>query len=340
MFFQHIIIFSLKGITLESENKDLEIIKTYNLKAILTSHLEKYTDEVNLSNAISRLILKKMFIKNEKFNKEKLLSEIKQIEKLQNEKYDKKSFLIIKVEGDEKLNSDKIFRNGDINFYFDEDLKNAIKNSSKNKIEYIISSIILNIKKNIHLNKISDAIMFKNSKNENIYLFSFSFTGKGYSSRAIKSEETNSINNTFNNISDRDISEKIFELLISSMKEGNDSFNSFMSSWSALEILINQLFKIYEKKLYNNLKNNKQPSLNKFIKRIRNVMKDKYRLLDKFALLNYYFDPLNADDLASLKDIKNKRNKLIHRNPDTDKKLPIDKVQNILIKYINFHINE
>ena len=64
-----------------------------------------------------------------------------------------------------------------------------------------------------------------------------------------------------------------------------EPLRAFVAAWSALEIFTNKVFKAYEEIWFVGLSKGKVGTETKHIERIRAVMKEKYRLLDKFTIV-------------------------------------------------------
>ena len=76
----------------------------------------------------------------------------------------------------------------------------------------------------------------------------------------------------------------------------------------------------------------------KFVERIREVMKDKYGLSNKFALLSLELDGDAAEvDVADFQRIKAIRDRLIHGEDVPLDILPTRDVRRLLRKYLKLH---
>ena len=103
------------------------------------------------------------------------------------------------------------------------------------------------------------------------------------------------------------------ERLFSQMTDrGADRLKIFLSGWTALEILIAKSFKAYESEFLLPFTNAEQPSLReRFLGRVKDVMKDKYRLADKFiAVTAVLFPSMSTEDVSKLYDEFEKLKKL------------------------------
>jgi hypothetical protein len=98
-----------------------------------------------------------------------------------------------------------------------------------------------------------------------------------------------------------------------------DRLKAFLSGWAALEIFIAKPFKICENAFLSPLASAGQPTSRKrFLDRIKEVMRDKYRLTDKFSAVAAVLFP-NApeqeieDDFKQFSHLKKLRDSISRR---------------------------
>jgi hypothetical protein len=93
---------------------------------------------------------------------------------------------------------------------------------------------------------------------------------------------------------------RIVELFVESLDIRAHPVLRFLSAWTALEILINKLFKDYEQELHSDLRGRRAaPGLTRYLDRVKEVMRDKHRLADKVAVLSIFLDPEPGNDPVS-----------------------------------------
>jgi hypothetical protein len=129
-------------------------------------------------------------------------------------------------------------------------------------------------------------------------------------------------------------------LLSRSLSDESDRLLSFLSIWSGLEIFISKVFRSYEAAMFpKDEKKTSNAVPEPVVNRIREVMKDKYRIADKFSVVSSLVAPYDFEvDLAKFKTIKDVRDKLMHGGELELKTLPIQDTQVLLRKYLRFHI--
>ncbi|AOV17634.1 hypothetical protein BJI67_11700 [Acidihalobacter aeolianus] len=121
--------------------------------------------------------------------------------------------------------------------------------------------------------------------------------------------------------------------------QGADQLKTFLSGWAALEILIAKAFKRYEQEFLSPFTQIGQESMReRFLARIKDVMKDKYRLSDKFVAVSavLFRDASREDfqrDYQTFRDLKERRDSISHGDPFEENSLPIQQVDALLRKY-------
>jgi len=131
----------------------------------------------------------------------------------------------------------------------------------------------------------------------------------------------------------------VIRLLTKSMDLANDQLLSFLSAWTALEIFISKIFKEYESLMFNNAGSGSISAHPEVIKRMREVMSDKFRLTDKFAIIAGVLGKGDVDaDLKTFADLKGVRDKLFHGKEIQIRSLPCETTRNLVSKYFKLHL--
>lgn len=115
--------------------------------------------------------------------------------------------------------------------------------------------------------------------------------------------------------------------------------HAFIAAWTALEMFVATQFKEIQSSISINI--NGAAAHEHFSKRIIFVMKDKYRLLDKFAALSSYYENADSDeDVAELKGIKDIRDRFFHTMEGEIKDLPLDRTRKLMSKYLQIYLKK
>ncbi|WP_185879250.1 hypothetical protein, partial [Pseudomonas aeruginosa] len=103
------------------------------------------------------------------------------------------------------------------------------------------------------------------------------------------------------------------------------------------EIFVAKQFKELQSSITINI--NGATAHNEFSSRMLDVMKDKYRLVDKFSALSNLYDSANSDaDIAEFKRIKGIRDKFFHRMEGEVKSLPLEETRQLMFKYFVLYL--
>ena len=130
-------------------------------------------------------------------------------------------------------------------------------------------------------------------------------------------------------------------LLARSHAERLQPLNSFISAWAGLEILVVSSFSRYEAMFSSALNVALPPGAVDVADRMRDVMKDKYRLADKFAIMAGALDPDLADeDVATFNQLKKVRDAFFHTLTTSPADLPADGARRLLRKFLKLHLEQ
>jgi hypothetical protein len=133
--------------------------------------------------------------------------------------------------------------------------------------------------------------------------------------------------------------DRVHQLYAASLGQADDRFRSFQSAWSALEIFVNKVFSQYEVSFLGGITSDSDPEAKQwYLDRIRDVMKDKYRLRDRFSLIAATLAPEEVDaDMGEFVKAKRVRDALAHGQDVPDSHLPVESIHRILGKYLRLH---
>ncbi len=185
----------------------------------------------------------------------------------------------------------------------------------------------------------SNSIVFFGDDNKPLYIFESSASGSAYVSNPISNESLEAIQQWSQLMIANTSLDSVFRLLTSSLTNDADQLRGFLAAWNGLEIFINKVFSKYEQGLFQDLKGGKpQGSWLQYLDRIKDVMKDKYRLTDRFALVVFRLSPDDADgDYREFSEAKKLRDNLFHGQDVNEGDLPTKSVQALLRKYVRLH---
>lgn len=126
--------------------------------------------------------------------------------------------------------------------------------------------------------------------------------------------------------------ETAVSLFVQSQRKENDNLRAFIAAWSALELLVNRLFKLRSAEWTNLLTKKALPIWDKCLK---GVSFEEYRLRDRFFAVACIFDIDGAKlDSAEFVDANTKRSSFYHVGGVLETGLPTHTVQNLFRKYL------
>ena len=293
--------------------------------------------------AIANLILNTIFGERLLGKRDDLVnSQIKEI-RSERKKHGIDGYLIIEVIGEIEKYTPSVEREVEgLHIAFDAIDKDEIRSEFSNKIKNVITALSLISNNIVGIEKVTDGVILY--KNESSIIFPFTPKGHPASlhiSSPIVEGTIEKIMHLFNHLTNHSELDRVTELLVSSLKSRTDSLRAYLSAWTAVEIFINKTFPIFEEKFFAELKAGEHPETReKYLDRIRTVMKDKYTLVDKFSVVSLRLSPANTDkDIKSFIRIKKQRDKLTHGENITDSELEVENTQRLLTDYIQLYLS-
>jgi hypothetical protein len=135
--------------------------------------------------------------------------------------------------------------------------------------------------------------------------------------------------------------DRIVRLLNESLEVGRERFEKFLSAWMALEVFVSKNFSSYQKRFWDNLSAGvSAPIKERYLKRIHDVMQDKYRLLDKFVIISSELAPLTTDaDIVVFQRSKDIRDGFSHGDSIDEKTVPVEEIQELIKKLLLLHVS-
>ncbi|MGJ4941374.1 hypothetical protein ACQR1W_12440 [Bradyrhizobium sp. HKCCYLS1011] len=223
--------------------------------------------------------------------------------------------------------------------------KAALKQKHADEFESMRLALSLEGKAPANFVQVADQVYFRHPSGRDVYSFSVSMNGRVYLSKSLSTEGVTDIQSRFLALQvDKSLS--AVKRLSSRMTEHErDPLRAFLFGWSALEILIAKCFSRYEQQFMSPLADGPQTVLRgKFLFRVRDVMKDKYRLSDKFhCVSSILFAHSSEDDVRAdveqFQKIKKMRDTMLHGEEYDENGLPIEELASLLQKYTTAYLD-
>lgn len=330
------------GISLREESPPIVLASSESARFILTRDPDALLVRVDEASAVGRLMLKGLGGQRapEDFQTA-LASEVEEIKDERRKKAGEKPVLLFQAQGEIEASVEGPLREHETFIVaFDAIEKNSVSELHKTDIEAMKAAVAFESDAPSRFAYLTEGSYLLNDAGKPVYSISFSISGEGFVSKPLSEEAATQIANRYaalNRENDLDSVERLF----SQMAEyGTDQLKAFLSGWAALEILIAKSFKSYEKAFLSPFTNADQPTLReRFLARIKDVMKDKYRLTDKFIAVTAVLFPSMTDteaerNYADFCRLKRFRDSIFHGEPFSEKDLPVHEMAALLRKYV------
>jgi hypothetical protein len=223
---------------------------------------------------------------------------------------------------------------------FDAIEKDSVRQLHKSDIEAMKVAVAFESDSPSRFAYLTDGTYLLNDAEKPVYSFSPSMSAEVSTSTPLSEEAATRIAGRYATLNQENGLDSI-ERLFSQMAEySTDRLKAFLAGWTALEILIAKLFKSYEQAFLSPFTNAEQPTLReRFLARIKVVMKGKYRPTDKFIAVTAVLFP-NIEDAEAEKNyadfhkLKGLRDSIVHGEPFSEKDLPVHELAALLRKYV------
>ena len=345
MDYIYINIYRFEGISGNNldEDKILYQDDARGITVLLTNDINRHCLKLDTGLACASLLLRVMF-GGEKLQDLPIAIDA-EVTKIQEERASKKktgTHAVIIVKGNAELNiNQKLHRETDqFRICFDAIDKESLQKLHKDKIHSIVSSLSMSTIPEYHAERETSGIYFIDEKDKPLY----SFTMQGGRARVITSRPINDVEeNEIAKIIGLSVNNQQlktpFRLFTQSLEFTQDELRSFISAWTALEIFTNKVFSSYEEKFIGNIADDHGThGVNQFLTRIKDVMKDKYRLSDKFALIASFLSDEIEKDMELFKSMKNLRDDISHGKEFNEEALPVENARKLVAKYLKSHM--
>ncbi len=327
------------------EDKILYQDDDLGITVILTSDVNRHCLNIDRGLACASLLLRGMF-GGKKIQELPIAIDL-EVKKIQEERLSKNksgAYAVININGQAELNiKESLHRETDqFRICFDAIDKEFIRNHHKERIHAIVASLAMSTSPEYHAEKIASGICFFDANDKPLY--SYTFQGgraRLIAAKPVDSEKEIEISETIG-LSNANMQLKTpFRLLTQSLETTQDNLRAFVSAWSALEILTNKIFPVYEELFIAGIMDDHNShGVNNFLERIKDVMKDKYRLTDKFSLVASFLSNEITDDIKLFKDMKKIRDNISHGKEFNEETLPVEDARKLASKYLRKHMLE
>ena len=341
MKYIYIITFKIDGISLPQGIEEVVIEEVNQIRVILCSDCSKYSIHADRGLAASTMMLKGLTGEGAEGEfEDRLNTHVASIQTSRNKKFPNGPFIVFEGNGETpvELLSSATRDFGSFVITFDAVDKGKIKEQYKSSINQYLTSLFLIAEKDYGIKKVFEGFYLE-EKGKIYYSYTFSASGTIMISNPFTEELAEKLKKYISALNKADSLEDVYRLLVRATSEHSDKLRSFIFAWTALEIFFNKIFKLYEVKFLEKHTIDGLPILAQhFFKRIKNVMKGKYSLRDKFIVIASMLSDDTEDDLDKFVKAKRVRDTFLHGEDIEESQLPIQEIVVMVRKYLSLHL--
>ena len=330
------------GISLRKESPPIVLASSENGRFLLTHSPDELLASVDEASAVGRLMLKGLarHVGYGDFQSA-LSSEIDEIRIERKKKAAGQAVLLFQAQGEIEASIQEPFREHDTFIVtFDAIEQSRVRQLYKPEIDAMKVAVAVESDVPSRFSYLTDGTHLHNESGKSVYSISFSMNAEGLASIYLSDEAATRIGSRYAVINQESELDSVERLFCQMADYNTDKLKAFLMGWTALEILIAKSFKSYEDQFLAPFANADHPGLReRFLVRIKGVMKDKYRLTDKFIVVTAVLFPnvdgvevdRNYSDFCKLKGL---RDSISHGEPFSEKDLPVHEMAALLRKYV------
>lgn len=334
------------GINLPAGVQPFELYSSERYRFVLTRDVDELLADIDRAAAVGRLMLKSIFgQRGTSPLPDALVAEINEIKAERAKKSGSQTVLFVEANGDIDAEiTEHAQEYEDFIVTFDAIDKGLVRQAHRSDIEAMKLAVAFESNVPSRFAMLSEGTYLTDGAGKHIYSINLSMSGEASVSTGLSPEGVARISARYDLLQQADDLESVQRLVSQMADFGSDRLKAFLSGWAALEIFIAKSFKIYEQAFLSPLTNADQPTLReRFLDRIRGVMKDKYRLTDKFVAVAAVLFPSLPDseiqnDIKKFGQLKGLRDSIFHGDEFYEKDLPVHDLAALLSKYVLAHI--
>lgn len=336
---------SVQGIVLAQGSPDVVLFQdpSVGVTATLTLEVNRHLAILNRQLSLASMLLRAMIgdpLQND-FH-ENLSAQIKIIERQRMESAGTDPVLVVQTETEVPTTPTTVSRQiDDFTLCFDAFDKKALRKHEQVRVSAVLAALRVGGRGGYRFKPVADGSYLVRGDGHVVHSLSMEAGSLGaYVSAPLTQAELSQIaDDTRRALKNKDLA-KVMRLHAASLNTSTDNYRAFLSSWSALEILVAKLFPTYQARLASDLRNvSAAPGLHSYLDRVAAIMDGKHSLADKFSVISIYLDrSANSAELDEFRRLKQYRDRLAHGEEIHDDELPTSSVQSMFDKYMSEHL--
>ncbi len=330
------------GISLPNGTGPIELSRFDHGRFVLTRDPDDMLADVDRATALGCLALRGLFA--ERCQAEfpaALASEIEAIKAERRKKARSHAVLVFEVEGDiEASITKRSHKHDDFVVSFDVVDKQAIRRKHRGVVNAMKLALAYEGVASSRFALLSDGVFLTDVLGQTVYSLGFTMSGDLSVSTPLTCDGEKRVAARFGALRKAADIDRVQRLLSQMADSESDRLRAFLSGWAGLEILIAKAFNTYEEVFLSPLESAGQPVLRRrFLDRIKDVMKARYRSTDKFLVVSDVLFPTVTDaavndDLEVFSRLKKIRDSMYHGEEFCEEDLPVHELAALLRKYM------
>lgn len=335
----------IRGLTPSSPATDEEIFadSAGSVRAVLTSDPTRLCDGLDTASALIATVFTGLFGENEPGTiDERLARRVQLLREERAKKFEAGVFLFFEAKGETAPITPHTQNDcGTFVLALDGLPKRDIRDRHEPQARRMLAAMGLGFTDVAGFEKVADAIVFFETDGKPIYGFNIE-GGRAdlLVSRRPSAGDLAATRQLASRILTDTSLDRVVRLLNESLEPSQAELRRFLSSWMALEVFVNTNFGAYQTRFWEGLSVGvSQPIRERYLKRIHDVMGDKYTPLDKFVVISSELDPSGADgDIETFRRGKRLRDDFSHGEAIVENALPVAEVQALVRKLLRLHL--
>lgn len=343
MDYRYVSIFHVSGIKLPNDKSEMLLVNSTSTrtKIVFQSDIDQLCYFIDRGAAIGSMMLESLFGKEDTGPVgDRIDKRIKLIRDDRRKRFGSGPFVVFEFSGEVDVHPSKPTRDlGEFIVSYDLVDKNQIRNQFKKEIDQLLISFFLIVERYYELKKVTDGMYLLDESSKVWYSFTLTTSAKIDVLKTFDDTSLHHLSDYSSALAKTFDLENVYRLVVQSSDKDSDNLESFLFGWTALEVFVNKTFKEYEQKFFKEyLVSEATFSAQKFFDRLRDVMKGKYSLKDKFTVISAYLSNEPEKDLKEFVSAQKVRNNLSHGKRIDESKLPTERIIFLLRKYLQNHL--
>ena len=289
---------------------------TNNVRVLLTDSPDEVLRHGERETALAAAVLKVVFgAPDPSAFDEKLSREVTAITESRRKSTGSSPVLVVTID----LDVEPVFRGPhrtftDFEICLDAVDKDAVRHSARKIADCSLAALILATDtESPRFDRLAEYVFLLPGGDRVIYSLSLKARGTLLAGQAIADAEVDRVADYIRAANKGVDLTSVFGLLQPAVDGSTEPLRGFVAAWTALEIFTNKTFKSYEQQWFDEATRGRTSLEVSHLTRIRAMIKDKYRLLDKFTMVATMLDSAGAEqDVGAFKGLKEIRDDLFH----------------------------